>query len=499
MTEEKALLFTDLWKSCYSFVNFFSTGFQIQWKTFFISAKMVHDEIFKKEETHVPNIEYIWKELEDSYRTILTTPSFNAWIEQARPVSLENNQLTIEVPSTLHKEYWEKNLASKIVETGFRLTGEEITPQFIIHNELASPSEPLKKEEPLISDITKQNSKKALLNPKYTFDTFVIGKGNQMAHAAALVVAEDPGSTYNPLFFYGGVGLGKTHLMHAIGHQMLVNTPSAKVKYVSSESFANDFINSIQNRTSEAFRQEYRNVDLLLVDDIQFFADKEGTQEEFFHTFNSLYNEGRQIVLTSDRLPNEIPKLQERLVSRFAWGLSVDITPPDLETRIAILRKKADAERLEIPDDTLSYIAGQIDSNIRELEGALVRVQAFATMQGNDISTSLAADALKTLKPATQNNQLSILTIQEEVCNYYHVQLKDLKGKKRVKSIVVPRQISMFLARELTDNSLPKIGAEFGGKDHTTVIHAHEKIQQLMVKDMTIQKEVTEIKNHLLS
>lgn len=447
----------------------------------------------------MPNMKDIWKELEDSYRLILTTPSFNAWIEQATPISLVNNQLTIEVPSTLHKEYWEKNLASKIVETGFKLTGEEITPFFIIHSEEEAHSVPKQEIEPVISDITKQNSRKALLNPKYTFDTFVIGKGNQMAHAAALVVAEDPGSTYNPLFFYGGVGLGKTHLMHAIGHQMLLNNPAAKIKYISSETFANDFINSIQNRTSEAFRQEYRNVDLLLVDDIQFFADKEGTQEEFFHTFNSLYNDGRQIVLTSDRLPNEIPKLQERLVSRFAWGLSVDITPPDLETRIAILRKKADAERLEIPDDTLSYIAGQIDSNIRELEGALVRVQAFATMNGDDISTSLAADALKTLKPNGKRSQLSILSIQEDVCNYYHIQLKDLKGKKRVKTIVLPRQIAMYLSRELTDNSLPKIGAEFGGKDHTTVIHAHEKIQQLLKKDATIQKEISEIKNQLLS
>ncbi|MEG0551163.1 MAG: chromosomal replication initiator protein DnaA [Vagococcus sp.] len=447
----------------------------------------------------MPNIDYIWKELEDDYRKILTPPSFNAWIEQAKPISLINNLLTIEVPSNLHKEYWEKNLAAKIVETGFKLTGEEVTPVFILENE---KKEPEKKPDPIQSelpDIVKQNSKKALLNSKYTFDTFVIGKGNQMAHAAALVVSEDPGATYNPLFFYGGVGLGKTHLMHAIGHQMLTNQPDAKIKYVTSESFANDFINSIQNRTSESFRQEYRSVDLLLVDDIQFFADKEGTQEEFFHTFNTLYNEGRQIVLTSDRLPNEIPKLQERLVSRFAWGLSVDITPPDLETRIAILRKRANAEGLEIPDDTLSYIAGQIDSNIRELEGALVRVQAYATMNGNDITTSLAADALKSLKPAKQRSELSILLIQEEVCKYYHLQLKDLKGKKRVKSIVVPRQIAMYLSRELTDNSLPKIGAEFGGKDHTTVIHAHEKIQQLLDTDPTIQKEVGELKNILIS
>ncbi|RHH68437.1 MULTISPECIES: chromosomal replication initiator protein DnaA [Vagococcus] len=446
----------------------------------------------------MPDFNFIWQELVENYRKSLTSPSFSAWIDPAKPINLQNNILTIELPSDLHKNYWEKNLAAKIVETGFELTGEEITPVFIIQDD-----EPIvtktKKDSPVeLPNIVKKNSKKALLNSKYTFDTFVIGKGNQMAHAAALVVSEDPGATYNPLFFYGGVGLGKTHLMHAIGHQMLANNVDAKIKYVTSESFANDYINSIKNSTSEDFRQEYRNVDLLLVDDIQFFADKEGTQEEFFHTFNTLYNEGHQIVLTSDRLPNEIPKLQERLVSRFAWGLSVDITPPDLETRIAILRKKADAEGLEIPDDTLSYIAGQIDSNIRELEGALVRVQAFSTMKGQDITTSLAADALKSLKPLKEKSELSILGIQEEVCKYYHLQLKDLKGKKRVKTIVVPRQIAMYLSRELTDNSLPKIGAEFGGKDHTTVIHAHEKIQQLIEKDITIQKEVNDIKQKLL-
>ncbi|MCI0131326.1 MULTISPECIES: chromosomal replication initiator protein DnaA [Enterococcaceae] len=447
----------------------------------------------------MPDFNFIWKELVENYRKTLTPPSFSAWIDPAKPITLQNNILTIELPSDLHKNYWEKNLAAKIVETGFELTGEEITPIFIIQDDEPQINESKKEAPTELPNIVKKNSKKALLNSKYTFDTFVIGKGNQMAHAAALVVSEDPGATYNPLFFYGGVGLGKTHLMHAIGHQMLSNNVDAKIKYVTSESFANDYINSIKNNKSEDFRQEYRNVDLLLVDDIQFFADKEGTQEEFFHTFNTLYNEGHQIVLTSDRLPNEIPKLQERLVSRFAWGLSVDITPPDLETRIAILRKKADAEGLEIPDDTLSYIAGQIESNIRELEGALVRVQAFSTMKGQDITTSLAADALKSLKPIKEKSELSILNIQEEVCKYYHLQLKDLKGKKRVKTIVVPRQIAMYLSRELTDNSLPKIGAEFGGKDHTTVIHAHEKIQQLVEKDVTIQKEVNDIKQTLLS
>ncbi|EGP5244198.1 chromosomal replication initiator protein DnaA [Enterococcus faecium] len=442
------------------------------------------------------SLDALWNELKATYQKDLSPASYNTWIETANPRTLNQNQLVVEVPSKIHKEYWEKNLATKIVEVGYMLSGNEIIPRFITGEE-AEQEEVIEEKNPKV--VAPSPLKKAMLNPKYTFDTFVIGKGNQMAHAAALVVAEDPGSIYNPLFFYGGVGLGKTHLMHAIGHQMLQSQPNAKVKYVSSETFANDFINSIQNKTAEEFRQEYRNVDLLLVDDIQFFAEKEATQEEFFHTFNALYNEGKQIVLTSDRLPNEIPKLQERLVSRFAWGLSVDITPPDLETRTAILRKKAAAERLEIPDDTLSYIAGQIDSNIRELEGALVRVQAFAAMNSEDISTSLAADALKTLKSGKGHPQLSILQIQEEVAKYYHIQLKDLKGKKRVKSIVVPRQIAMYLARELTDNSLPKIGAEFGGKDHTTVIHAHEKIQQLMDSSVSMQNEVSEIKNFLLN
>ncbi|MGC6769075.1 chromosomal replication initiator protein DnaA [Enterococcus sp. LJL128] len=445
----------------------------------------------------MPDVESFWKNLETAYQSVLSAPSFDAWIKTTNPLKLENSQLWLEVPSAVHRDYWEKNLAAKIVEIGFQMTGSEIIPHFVVSGEHAAAAEP-EREQPEPREIL-DHSKKTMLNPKYSFDTFVIGKGNQMAHAAALVVAEDPGSIYNPLFFYGGVGLGKTHLMHAIGHQMLQSRPNAKIKYVSSETFTNEFITSIQTKKSEEFRNEYRNVDLLLVDDIQFLAEKEATLEEFFHTFNDLYNENKQIVLTSDRPPNDIPKLPERLVSRFAWGLSVDITPPDLETRIAILRKKADAERLEIPDDTLSYIAGQIDSNIRELEGALVRVQAYATINGQDITTSLAADALKSLKAVGSKNDLSILQIQEEVAKYYHIHLKDLKGKKRVKTIVVPRQISMYLSRELTDSSLPKIGAEFGGKDHTTVIHAHEKIQQLMENDPTIQKEVSEIKNLLNS
>lgn len=442
------------------------------------------------------DLQTLWNFLKEKFKESLSKVSYDTWIESASPIRITDNNIIIEVPSSLHKEYWENNLATRIVENIYEYSSREISPLFVIKNEQETTSLGNK-------DLSNEVPKKTLfkrdiqLNTKYTFDTFVIGKGNQMAHAAALVVAEEPGTIYNPLFFYGGVGLGKTHLMHAIGHQMLLLNPDARVKYVSSETFANDFINSIQNKTQEKFRNEYRSVDLLLVDDIQFFADKEGTQEEFFHTFNALYDDRKQIVLTSDRLPNEIPKLQERLVSRFAWGLSVDITPPDLETRIAILRKKANAERLEIPGDTLSYIAGQIDSNIRELEGALVRVQAYAAIESRDITTSLAADALKSMLPSAKPSTLTILDIQNAVSKYYQLSITDLKGKKRIKSIVLPRQIAMYLSRELTSNSLPKIGAEFGGKDHTTVIHAYEKIVHALSTDEQLKQELTDIKKKL--
>lgn len=438
----------------------------------------------------------LWSFIRDKFQDSLAKISFDAWINSADLIDISQDTVTIQVQSTLHKDYWENNLTNQTVQYLYEYFGKEMTPRFVTEDENQAQMDQSQLES------QKQDSrppafKPSSLNDKYTFETFVIGKGNQMAHAAALVVSEEPGTIYNPLFFYGGVGLGKTHLMHAIGHQYLQLNPQANVKYVTSENFANDFINSIQDRTQESFRQEYRNVDLLLVDDIQFFADKEGTQEEFFHTFNELYDKRKQIVLTSDRLPNEIPKLQERLVSRFAWGLSVDITPPDLETRIAILRKKANAERLEIPDETLSYIAGQIDSNIRELEGALVRVQAFSAIQQSDITTSLAADALKSMVKVDKKENLSIPTIQQKVCKHFGITLAEMKGKKRTKHIVIPRQVAMYLSREYTTSSLPKIGKEFGGKDHTTVIHAHEKIQKLMKEDPELKQDIADLEKQL--
>lgn len=317
-----------------------------------------------------------------------------------------------------------------------------------------------------------------------------------MAHAAALVVCEKPGQLYNPLFFYGGVGLGKTHLMQAIGNQYKLLNPNARVKYVTSEAFTNEMITSLRTSTQQEFRDYYRNVDLLLVDDIQFFAEKEATQEEFFHTFNALFNNQKQIVLTSDRQPTEIKALQERLISRFVSGLPVDITPPDLETRIAILSKKAETVGIDISVDTLSYIAGQIQSNVRELEGALVRVQAYSVTHGEDITTNLAAEALQNFLPGSKEKIVSVQDIQEAVARYYHISLEDLKGKKRTKSIVEPRQIAMYLARELTNSSLPKLGTEFG-KDHSTVLHAYDKINEEYKLQGDVTKAVNDLKKKL--
>lgn len=434
-----------------------------------------------------------WTYLEEKLKREISSVGYSTWIESANPIAIDNNSITIEVPSALHKEYWERNLTNKVVEAAFEKYSTDLSPIIKLQSDNIEPIESTDDKE----ELPKTYKSTDHLNNKYTFETFVTGTGNQMAHAAALVVSEEPGVLYNPLFIYGGVGLGKTHLMQAIGHQLLKNNPKANVKYVTSETFANDFIKSIQNKTQDEFRKTYRTVDLLMVDDIQFFADKEGTQEEFFHTFNELYNNKKQIVLTSDRLPNEIPKLEERLVSRFKWGLSVDITAPDLETRIAILRNKADYENLEIPDETLSYIAGQIDSNVRELEGALVRVQAYSTIQKSDITTSLAADAMRGLKLSKKKKGLTIPRIQERVAKYFKISVEDIKGKKRVHSIVVPRQIAMYLARELTEKSLPQIGQEFGGKDHTTVMHSCDKISDELKYNDELQHTINDLKNEL--
>ncbi|GAA3199794.1 chromosomal replication initiator protein DnaA [Lentilactobacillus kefiri] len=440
----------------------------------------------------------LWQKLSEQFRNNTTDLTYDTWIKPVKPISFDGSTLTLSLPSELHRDYWKEQLAPNLIEYAFVITKGNIEPKFILDSDVNKEAQ----EKPVDNHPEQDGeefsfSKENHLNPNYTFDNFIIGKGNQMAHAAALIVSEEPGKLYNPLFFYGGVGLGKTHLMQAIGNKRLEDHPETNVKYVTSEAFTNDFINAIQTNRTEEFRREYRDVDILMVDDIQFFAQKEGTQEEFFHTFNDLYNNDKQIVLTSDRVPQEIPKLQERLVSRFAWGLPVDITPPDLETRIAILKNKAKLDNLVIPNDTLAYIAGQIDSNVRELEGALSRVQAYSKLKDEPITTDLVYEALRGLKLSKDNRQLSIVDIQNKVASYFHISISDLKGKKRMKSIVMPRQIAMYLAREMTSNSLPKIGKEFDGKDHTTVIHACDKIAEIIKLDSDLRKEISDIKSSL--
>jgi chromosomal replication initiator protein len=339
----------------------------------------------------------------------------------------------------------------------------------------------------------------ARLNPKYTFETFVIGASNRFAHAAAVAVAEAPAKAYNPLFIYGESGLGKTHLLHAIGHYAMGLFHGARVRYVSSEEFTNDFINSIRDGKAEGFRRRYREVDVLLVDDIQFLENKEQTQEEFFHTFNTLHNANKQIVISSDRPPKQLITLEDRLRNRFEWGLLTDVQPPELETRIAILRKKAAQERLNVPNEVMEYIASKIASNIRELEGALIRVTAFASLNRQGVDLALAEVVLKDLIPDSQGPEITAATIMAATASYFGISLEDLCGSSRSRVLVTARQVAMYLCRELTDLSLPKIGQHFGGRDHTTVMHADRKIRSLMAERRSIYNQVTELTNRIKS
>ena len=444
------------------------------------------------------NIADLWKTALSNIEKKISKPSFETWFKSTKAHSLQGDLLVVNVPNEFARDWLEERYSNLISEILYEITGENLTAKFIIpqdqkeeEQEIKTPPKKAKKDD------DHNDFPTSVLIPKYTFDTFVIGSGNRFAHAASLAVAEAPAKAYNPLFIYGGVGLGKTHLMHAIGHYVLEHNPSAKVVYLSSEKFTNEFINSIRDNRAESFRNKYRNVDVLLIDDIQFLAGKESTQEEFFHTFNSLHEESKQIVISSDRPPREIPTLEDRLRSRFEWGLITDITPPDLETRIAILRKKAKADGLDIPNEVMLYIANQIDSNIRELEGALIRVVAYSSLINKDINADLAAEALKDIIPSSKPKVITINEIQKIVGEHYNVKLEDFKAKKRTKSVAFPRQIAMYLSRELTDYSLPKIGDEFGGRDHTTVIHAHEKISKLLQTDSQLQKQLKELNERL--
>jgi chromosomal replication initiator protein len=440
------------------------------------------------------NLNDLWTQTLGVIQKKLSKPSFDTWLKATQAHSLKGDQLIIIAPNEFARDWLESRYLSLISETIYDLTGSELTIKFIIPQN-QSPEDldlelAFQKTKQFEQNIQIGENHHSMLNPKYTFDSFVIGAGNRFAHAASLAVAEAPAKAYNPLFIYGGVGLGKTHLMHAIGHYIVDHNPNAKVAYLSSEKFTNEFINSIRDNKTVEFRNRYRNIDILLIDDIQFLAGKEQTQEEFFHTFNSLHEESKQIVISSDRPPKEIPTLEDRLRSRFEWGLITDITPPDLETRIAILRKKAKAENLDIPNDVMVYIANQIDTNIRELEGALIRVVAYSSLVNQDMNAELATEALKDIIPNQRPKLITILRIQQIVSDHFGLKLEEFKAKKRTKAVAFPRQIAMYLSRELTDSSLPKIGEEFGGRDHTTVIHAQDKVKKSIQADAQLQKTI---------
>ncbi|MDF2647798.1 MAG: DnaA [Paenibacillus sp.] len=442
------------------------------------------------------HIQELWHQVLSIIQTKLSKPSFDTWLKSTRATVFTDTSLVICAPNNFAKEWLENRYSKMIRSTVLEVLGKQVELSFTLQEMEPAPipkTIEMPIQQPTRQNVSPEDQFFSMMNPKYTFDTFVIGLGNRFAHAASLAVAEAPAKSYNPLFLYGGVGLGKTHLMHAIGHYVQEHNPSARVMYISSEKFTNEFINAIRDNRGESFRHKYRNIDVLLIDDIQFLAGKEQTQEEFFHTFNALHEERKQIIISSDRPPKEIPTLEDRLRSRFEWGLMTDIQPPDLETRIAILRKKAKAENLDIPNEAMVYIANQIDTNIRELEGALIRVVAYSSLINQDISTHLAAEALKDIIPSSRPRMITIHDIQQRVGEFYGLKIEDFKARKRTKAVAFPRQVAMYLSRELTDYSLPKIGDAFGGRDHTTVIHAHEKISTAVQQDQDLYKIVHNI------
>ncbi len=434
----------------------------------------------------------IWQKALSIIKKELNAQSFATWFGSTTLVATSPNSVTVAVPNKFFKDWLIEHYHPLIKKTLDILSGKKISVKFVVQ----PPKE--KKQEAVLS-VDRPPSvikKESTLNPKYSFDAFVVGPGNRFAHAASLAVAQSPARAYNPFFIYGSVGLGKTHLLQAIAQQIVNKNEKAKAVYISSERFTNQLINAIQNKTTLSFRQRYRGIDVLLIDDIHFIAGKESTQEEFFHTFNTLHDAHKQIVLTSDRPPKEIPRLEERLVSRFEWGLVTDIQPPDLETRIAILKKKLEKEVINIPDDVVFFIASKIKSNIRELEGALIRVIAYASLVGGEITLQLTREVLReTLDEEAK--KITIDLIQRRVAEYFDIRMSDMRAKKRTRAVAFPRQIAMYLVRDLTDHSLPEIGEYFGGRDHTTILHAYNKIKDQLIKDRRLKGVLGSLVNNI--
>ena len=456
----------------------------------------------------------IWDKILSSLQQKINRQSFNTWLKPTEQLAFANGTLHVEVPSLLFADWINRNYLPLIQESAREIEGNDLrlhftsrqpgspyraapqargslpdgrttsevqAPAFGSHGDSAVPRVPVVRSGG-VPGFEPPAPLGTGLNPRYSFDSFVVSSCNQFAHAAAMAVADQPSSAYNPLYVYGGVGLGKTHLMHAIGNRLFRNKAAIKHLYISSENFMNDLINSIRFEKTIDFKERYRNVDLLLIDDIQFLAGKERTQEEFFHTFNALYESQKQIVITSDCPPRDIPTLEERLRSRFEWGLIADIQPPDLETKVAILKKKAEAENLQIPEDVAHFVAERVRSNIRELEGSLIRLLAYASLTGRPIDLAMAQDTLKDLMD-DRARTVSIEAIQKHVANHFHIKTIELKSRNNSKHISFPRQVAMYLCKRLTEKSLPAIGGAFGGKHHTTVIHAIRKIEAMRERD----------------
>ncbi|WP_026100741.1 chromosomal replication initiator protein DnaA [Synechococcus sp. PCC 7336] len=447
--------------------------------------------------------EQLWDQVLSHLQVQLSRPTFETWIKTARAESLTEHCLTIQTPNTFARNWLQKNYVTTIATVVEGIVGSPLEIAISVSSGESNgkgepadlPSAPVAPPLPVLeAKPTTTRTRAVELNPKYTFSRFVVGSNNRMAHAAALAVAEMPGRAYNPLFLCGGVGLGKTHLMQAIGQYRLESDPNTKIFYVSTERFTNDLIDAIRRDSMQAFREHYRDVDILMVDDIQFIEGKEYTQEEFFHTFNTLHERGKQIVLCSDRSPHLIPRLQERLCSRFSMGLIAEIQSPDIETRMAILQKKAEYEGMHLPPEVIEYIASRYTNNIRELEGALIRAVAFVSISG----LAMAVENIDPiLNPPTKSREVTPNVVIETICEEYKLSEADLKGNSRKREISQARQVAMFLMRHYTDLSLPKIGEAFGGKDHTTVIYSCEKVAQMQKKDPQLARQIQQLGDRL--
>jgi chromosomal replication initiator protein len=460
----------------------------------------------------VLDLDSVWTRAIAGLGEDLVSAQQRAWLRLTKPLALVQDTVVLATPNDFARDVLDTRLRPLVIEALSRELARDVRVAVTVEPEAgagtANGTESDLDDEPYPMDDLepvrvvpnrRPSTEPDRLNPKYQFETFVIGSSNRFAHAAAVAVAEAPAKAYNPLFIYGESGLGKTHLLHAIGHYTRALVPGCRVRYVSSEEFTNDFINSIRDGRGELFRKRYRNIDVLLVDDIQFLENKEQTQEEFFHTFNTLHNANSQIVISSDRTPKQLVTLEDRLRNRFEWGLITDVQPPELETRIAILRKKAAAERLDAPPDVLEFIASKISSNIRELEGALIRVTAFASLNRQTVDLALAEIVLKDLIADAAGPEITAPTIMAQTAAYFSISMEDLCGSSRSRVLVQARQVAMYLCRELTELSLPKIGQAFGGRDHTTVMHADRKIRSLMAERRSVYTQVSELTNRIKS